>query len=394
MADTHALLAPSKAGRWIPCPGSIEAEAHFPDTTSPEAEEGTAAHELAAQALREGVAAEDYLNAVFRGYTVTAEMAEAVQQYLDYVNALPGEATVVEEWVDLSALLGADQGGTLDYGAVQVIDGWLHVADLKYGKGVQVHAQSNYQGALYAIGLMGAYEFLTDFHGATFHIIQPRLDWIDTHEFSMEELEDIGRRARESANLVYAGNAPRQPGWDICRWCPAQGSCKALADWVQKHTASEFADLDETPPPALVDQDQLTDKELSALLERVPLIRSWCNALEKQAQAKLLEGEDVPGYKLVEGKSTRKWADAEKAQKYLRNKRYKLDDIAPRVFLSPAQAEKLLGKKQFQEKLGGLVEKPRGKPTLAPVSDKRPAISEEELSGFKDLNAGSNEDTE
>lgn len=384
----HAEFAPSAASRWMVCPGSVKMEQFYEKRSSPEAEEGTAAHELGAACLVEGVNPEEYKGAIFNGFEATGEMVDAVQQYLDYVRGLPGEIANVEQWVNLAHVLGKEeQGGTLDFSTVMLDDGWLHVVDLKYGKGVQVFAQENKQLGLYALGQMGEFNHLTEFRGATLHIVQPRLDHIDTWEAHNDWLSQLMGEAQEAVASAESESPRFQPSEAACQWCPAKADCRYLAEFTSRVMQTEFSDLTDrtVEDPERLDPGQLTAEELAGAMSHVKLIRQWVDAVEKRSLELLKAGQEVPGYKLVGGRNKRTWKDEEAAQKALKNKRYRVDEIAPRVLLSPAQAEKLMGKKNFQEKMGEHVEVTPGPPTLAPVDDNRPALDPADLQGFSDI---------
>jgi hypothetical protein len=355
----HALLGASNAHRWLACPGSVEAERDIPNTTSRFAAEGTEAHELAEMALRTNSAALDaYAN---------VEMADFVRVYVEYVNQSAIGADIFEIEQRVSYADWVDGGfGTAD--AVIVKDGVIHVCDLKYGMGVRVDAENNPQGMLYALGAYAANSYLGDIHTAKISIIQPRLDHISEWEISIDALLRWAEWAKQQAEATQELDAPRVPGEKQCRFCRAKASCKALQQLTEKAMLAEFDDLDNMPKA-----NTLTDDQMRAALDAKPMIESWLSAVEALVKDRLANGEGFAGYKLVEGRSVRKWVDDAQAEATIVDL---LGDaaFAPKKIVSPAQAEKALGKKRAGE-IADLVTKPTGAPTLAPDSDKRPAIN-------------------
>lgn len=354
----HATLGASNAHRWLECPGSVEAERDIPNATSPFAAEGTEAHELAEIALRTNAAALD-------AYENT-EMADFVRVYVDYVNQAAKDADLFEIEQRVSYADWIEGGfGTAD--AVIVKDGVIHVCDLKYGMGVRVDAENNPQGMLYALGAYAENRWLGDIHTARISIVQPRLDHISEWEISIDALLRWAEWAKQRADETSAPDAPRAPGEKQCRFCRAKASCQALRDMTEAAILSDFDDLDNMPKA-----NTLTDAQMRRALDAKPLIESWLSAIETLVKERLHDGETFDGYKLVEGRSNRKWVAAEGAEETLVAL---LDDaaFAPRKIISPAQAEKALGKKRAGE-IADLIVKPRGAPTLAKVSDPRPAL--------------------
>jgi hypothetical protein len=375
----HALLGASNAHRWLACPGSVEAERDIPNTTSPFAAEGTAAHELAESALRIGVFAPAHVDDCdlalyaniksneFLDFCEDQEMADFVRVYVDYVNQTAIDADIFEIEQRVSYADWVEGGfGTAD--AVIVKDGVIHVCDLKYGMGVRVDAENNPQGMLYALGAYAANSYLGDIHTAKISIIQPRLDHISEWEISIDALLRWAEWAKQQAEATQEPDAPRVPGEKQCRFCRAKASCKALQQLTEKAILSEFDDLDNMPKA-----NTLTDDQMRAALDAKPMIESWLSAVEALVKDRLANGEGFAGYKLVEGRSVRKWVDDAQAEATLVDL---LGDaaFAPKKIVSPAQAEKALGKKRAGE-IADLVTKPSGAPTLAPDSDKRPAIN-------------------
>lgn len=360
----HAKLSASGAHRWINCPGSVKAEDGIKDTTSPHAEEGTAAHELAELVLTNGGSCHDWLDCPLvenNQYTVTQEMADNVQQYVDYVTATPGmqqyELRVsYTDWVP-------EGFGTADAISVDAASKTLYCIDLKYGKGVKVDADNNPQGMLYGLGAFSQVEGIYEVEQVTIAIVQPRLDHISEWTISIDDLLRWGAWVSERAQMALEPNAERVPGETQCRFCKAKATCPALYDYTTRIIASDFDNLDSP--------EHLTDERMAEVMGAKKLITGWLDAVEEHITERLKTGDDFPGYKLVEGRSNRQWADEVEAEIEIRSKLG--EDAYERKLLTPAKAEKALGKTKAKE-IQGLITKPEGKPVLAHESDNRKPI--------------------
>lgn len=375
----HAKLGASNAHRWLNCPGSVSAEDGIPNTSSPFADEGTRAHELAEATLGmahlppDEVEMKDWAKYAhaksneFLDLYEDQEMAEYVRMYVEHVNALAADADAIDIEMRVSYGDWVPGGfGTAD--AIIVKGGTIHICDLKYGMGVRVDAEENPQAMLYALGALSVVEMVFDIERIQIHIIQPRIDNISQWEISVPDLLRWAEWVKQRAEAALEADAPRIPGEKQCRFCRAKASCAALQKMTQDVIMAEFDDLDNAPKA-----NTLTDAQMRRALEAKPLIEGWLGAVEGLVKERLTSGEGFPGYKLVEGKSNRQWADVEAAETVL------IDLIGPeashtRKIISPAQAEKVLGKKRVGE-ISDLIVKPTGAPTLAPESDKRPPIN-------------------
>ena len=291
----HAKLSASGSARWINCPGSVKAEEGFPDSTSIFADEGTMAHELAQLALELGGLAFDWEGLTLpenNATPVTREMCEYVQEYVNYVNILPGEC-FIEQQVDFSPWV-PEGFGTCD--AIVIDDEHLHVIDLKYGKGVPVYAENNTQGILYALGAYNELNQIYGFQKITIHIAQPRLDTATEWTLSIDELMAWGERISQAAQATQDPDAERIPSEKACQWCKAKAVCPALLAKTEAVLMSAFDDLDPVNP------DQLTDEQIVTVLDNKKLIVAWLGAVEDHVTEKLKSGEEFTGYKLVAGR--------------------------------------------------------------------------------------------
>lgn len=380
-AGKHALLSPSSAARWMRCPASVVVTRDMPEDSSPYAIEGTCAHRLAELLLNgaDGFPADEAAKVIAAGVDPDS-LVEPVRVYVDYVRSL-GSEIVTEVSLDISLITKEPEArGTSD--AVVFSEGVLHVCDLKYGKGEPVSADGNPQLAIYAGAALAAFDFLGEIREVCMHIVQPRLNSISVWRVSVDELmaflADVTRAGAQCLRLLDEFPDPDavpaeqfNPGAKACRFCRHRGKCAALAKY-----ALSVAGLD-LPAPLKASLDV---QQLAYILDRIGLIKSWMGEVEAAAHAALMEGREVPGYKLVEGRAgSRKWTDESKAEKLLKAWKVPADFRYVKSLISPTQAEKLLKLKTLTDEqwaeLCGYVSREPGKPTVVPASDKRPAIS-------------------
>lgn len=364
----HAFFSPSGSAKWMRCPGSLNAERGLPNTTSEAAEEGTAAHYMAELCLCNDTHAEVYVgDTAENGVGMSSDMAMYVQQYVDYVRGLPGNL-YVEERVDITRW--ADGAfGTSDAVVLDSENRRCHVADLKFGKGLQVYAESNSQLMMYALGVYEDFGFIHEIDEFVLHVCQPRLDHFDEWTVTTAELLAFGERVRDAAKAALKSDAPRVAGETQCRWCKANKSCRTRAEWVLDAVAdySDDFSLFELKDP------ELSLEEISRLIPRLDGIIRWAKDLKSHATLKAVQGSKVPNYKIVRGRSKRAWSDEAAAGEAFRKvRKLKVSDFTTTKLVTPAQAEKLLGSdhKIMQEH----VIKPDGKPTLVLESDPRPEL--------------------
>lgn len=366
MAKKHALLGASSSARWLVCTPSARLEAMFPDEQSPYAAEGTVAHDLAESILRHKLEGKKAPKLDF-----STEMVEAVNRYVDICEEKVNEArarssdaeVMIEARLDFSRWV-PDGFGTGDM--VIVADGILEVIDLKYGKGVPVSAIENTQMRLYALGAYDVNEFLYDVKSVRMTIVQPRLDSVSTDEMALEELLDWGEEIKPIAQRAWEGIGDCTP-CDYCNFCKARHTCRALADTCLTAFYKDGGKLNQL----------LTDQEVSDILAMKDLITKWIKGVYDFAYEKALSGEKQwPGFKLVEGTSRRTITDPDAAAQTLLDNGYKEKDIfKPRELEGITNLQKVLGKRAVAKYLEAYIDKPEGKPTLVPESDKRPAIN-------------------
>ena len=375
MPDIHARLSASGAKKWINCPGSIQLEENFEDKPSQFAEEGTNAHALGEAKIR--LATKEYNRTKYhnaiRNLEITEDMEDYAESYKNYVierynSALqktPDAILMLEQRLDFSKYV-PDGFGTGD--AVIIAEGKLEIIDLKYGKGVEVSAVDNPQLRLYALGAYEAFDMLYGFDTVEMTIYQPRLDNISSENISVAELLEWGESVKKAAQLANDDSVIECVAGKHCDtgFCKARPVCRAYAEERQKMAVYDFK------PPAM-----LTVAEIADIIEQSASLEKWaklvCDYALEQAYK---HGVEYPGYKVVEGRSNRKYSkpDSEVA-KILTDNGYQENDILVHKLKGLTDIEKLLGKKTFAEVLGSYVVKPPGKPTLVCSEDKRPAIN-------------------
>jgi hypothetical protein len=360
----HAKLSASGSARWLNCPGSVKAEEGFKNTSSSFAQEGTCAHELADICLNSGDSPDKYEGAVIEGVTVDSAMVEHIAGYISYVKSFSGEH-FYESRVDFSPWV-YEGFGTSD--AIVIQKDAVHIIDLKYGQGVSVDAENNSQGMLYALGVYNDYGYLFDeVSEFIIHIYQPRTNNFSEWSISMGDLLKWGEWVKLQADLTLTKDAERIPGDKQCQWCKAKATCPALADFTQKIIMCEFDDLEDLANP-----DKLDKSQLRKALENKKLIVGWLDAVEKHVSGVLFDGGKFDGFKLVQGRASRKWSDEDSAVAAMLTLKEE-KDIYKKSLITAAQAEKLVGKNNYHL-ISDHIVKLEGKPTLALESDKRKSV--------------------
>lgn len=357
----HAKLGASSSDRWLACTAAPTLEEGYTDSGSTFAAEGTLAHELAERTLVSGRNARD-MSGDFK-----LDMCDYVQTYVDYVRGVAGDL-LIEQRLDMTDWV-PEGFGTAD-AIVIGATGSIHVIDLKYGVGVPVSAYDNSQLKLYALGALAAFDTIYDINKVTMVIVQPRLDNISEFEMSASALRTWGDSIRLTAQEAFTGPGVANPG-DHCRWCKARHDCRARAD---QNLAIARDEMGAWCPPA----PTLSSEELAALYPKLDNLVRWANDIQAHCLSLAETGTQLPGLKLVEGRSVRCWADEKKVEDALFKAGFNVDSAYTHKIITITAAEKLLGKKEFSELLGDNIIKPPGKPTLTTEDDKRPAISNHE----------------
>ena len=382
MAGKHALLSPSAAHRWMNCTAAPLLEKDVEDKGSTFAEEGTLAHAYCAKKLKE-----------FLGLSVDEEKAEIAQldeQYhsgemdeytdtyktivLEKFNAARAKTKdaqlLVEVKLDFSHYV-PDAFGTSD--AIIIADGVMEVIDFKYGKGVKVSAAENPQMMIYALGAWDLFNFEYDIRKVRMTIVQPRID--NLSEFELDAADLINWAVDElqpKANEAYAGGKQKPGNW--CQFCKVKANCKALSSMcIEAQQAN--------PDPRKISKEVME----STILPLLSTFKTWLTGVEEYSLEQALSGVQYQGFKIVEGRSIRKITNPTAVMELLGKEGFvKEAYIKPTELRSITDLEKLIGKKRFGAICAEYINKPQGKPTLVPESDKRPAFNQA-ADDFKDI---------
>ncbi len=356
----HALLSASSAHRWLECPPSAVANEVYPDQETSFAHEGTLAHEVAEIMARKGHFVKEYAKE-----GVTLEMIECARGYADYIEEQKksNEAIVLlEQRVDFSPWV-PDGFGTCDCIIIQ--DETLSIIDYKYGQGVPVSAMDNPQMKLYALGAMNDYGIALDVKKVEMHIYQPRLNNISSYVLTVEDLMAWAEKiVKPTAEKAIQGKGKYAPG-EHCRFCQHGGRCRALTK-----LCTEFIDTH----GLRVSLPVLAPHEVADVLRMEPMVTMWLKKVKEQAMTTLMEGGEIPGYKIVAGRGSRSWADDLEVTNILKAAGYTHEDITKTTLLSVAALESAIGKKKVAELVGGQILSNAGSPTIAPITDKRPVF--------------------
>lgn len=392
MPDKHAILSPSAAHRWLHCTPAPRVEAEFPETTSEYAEEGRLAHSVCELAAKKKFTVMNNRTYNSRLKKLKAdpkwddEMLSTAATYVEHLteHAMRFEHApyvALEVQVDITDY-APEAFGTCD--CVMIGGDELIITDYKHGKGVPVSAQDNPQMLLYALGALKLYRPIYGdmIRRVSTYIDQPRLGSYDGASMTVEELLAWGESIKPKAAAAFMGTGEFTPG-EWCRFCRAKAKCRARAN--QNTALEDFKDCiplgRSIPMQAEYDttgfkpSNCLTDEEIGALLVRAEGLVAWYNDLKEYALAACLNGKTIPGWKAVEGRSTRAWTDQDAALEALMAGGVEEAIIYDRVPKTLAQLEKVIGKQRFGKLVGGMITKSPGKPALAAESDKRPAYN-------------------
>lgn len=392
MPDKHAILSPSAAHRWLHCTPAPRVEAEFPETTSEYAEEGRLAHSVCELAAKKKFTVMNNRTYNSRLKKLKAdpkwddEMLSTAATYVEHLteHAMRFEHApyvALEVQVDITDY-APEAFGTCD--CVMIGGDELIITDYKHGKGVPVSAQDNPQMLLYALGALKLYRPIYGdmIRRVSTYIDQPRLGSYDGASMTVEELLAWGESIKPKAAAAFMGTGEFAPG-EWCRFCRAKAKCRARAN--QNTALEDFKDCiplgRSIPMQAEYDatgfkpSNCLTDEEIGTLLVRAEGLVAWYNDLKEYALAACLNGKTIPGWKAVEGRSTRAWTDQDAALEALMAGGVEEAIIYDRVPKTLAQLEKVIGKQRFGELVGSMITKSPGKPALAAESDKRPAYN-------------------
>lgn len=361
----HAVLSASGSHRWLNCTPSARLELEFENTGSEAAREGTAAHALCEHKLKRALhmrsrrPASDY---------DSDEMEECTDAYAEFVmeqyetakQVCDDPVVLIEQRLDFSCYV-PDGFGTGD--CLIISDDRLHIIDFKYGMGVLVEAEDNPQMKLYALGALAVYDALYDIREVSMTIFQPRRENVSTWTIPVEDLKAWAENElKPRAKMAYDGEGEYLPG-EWCTFCRAAVRCRARAEEKLKLAQTEFR-----MPPLL------TDAEIEDILAVLPDLTKWANEITAYAlDTALNHGKEWNGFKVVQGRSVRKYRDEAAVAEAAKEAGYK--DIYRQSLIPLTEMQRLMGKDRFEEILGGLITKAPGRPTLVPKSDRRPAMS-------------------
>ena len=363
----HSLLSASASHRWLNCPPSARLCEEYEDKPSEYAQEGTDCHELCAYKVEKALG--HRVKDPTKNLTYyNSEMEDCAEGYCSFVMEQVAEAkkrcadplVLVEQRLDYSRYVGIE--GSFGIGdCVIVSDGLLHIIDYKHGLGVLVSAEKNSQLSCYALGALDLFDGIYDITEVSLTIYQPRRENVSTYTTSKDELLTWADTVLSpTAKLAYDGKGDFKAG-DHCQFCKAKANCRKRAEYNL-----ELARYDFEMPAAL------EDDEIASILTKVDELVSWASDLKEYALQKALSGTKFTGFKVVEGRSNRKYTDEDAVARTVEAAGF---DPYEKKLLGITAMSQALGKKKFDELLGGLVYKPPGKPALVPESDKRPAMS-------------------
>lgn len=361
----HAVLSASSAKRWINCPPSARLCENYDDKSSDYAAEGTDAHALCEYKLKNALGIEA-IDPTENLTWYNEEMNECTEGYAAYILELVEKAkqtcsdpvVLIEQRVDFSRWV-PEGFGTAD--CIVIADGVMNVVDYKHGKGVEVCAAENPQMMLYALGALEIFDGIYDIDEIYMTIYQPRKSNISVSVIEKDELLEWAQNGLiYRAKLAFEGKGDYHCG-EWCRFCKAKAECRERAAVNLELARYEFQE------PAL-----LNDDEIAEILGRIDELTAWASDIKEYAHKQAINGKEWTGWKLVEGRSNRKYINEKAVAKIVEGAGF---DPYEHKVLGITAMQKMLGKAKFNELLGDFIEKPQGKPTLVPESDKRPAIN-------------------
>ena len=362
MAVKHAVLSASSSERWLNCPPSARLCEAYEDKCSDYAAEGTDAHALCEFRLKQvlGIPADDPIENLS---WYNEEMEDCAAGYAAYVSELLETAkqtcadpvVMIEQRVDFSRWV-KEGFGTAD--CIIIADGVLNICDYKNGQGCLVLAERNPQMMLYALGALEIFDGIYDIDTVRMTIYQPRKSNISVYEMDKADLyEWANSELTQKAQLAYEGQGSFSCG-EWCRFCKAKAECRERAEANLALARYEFQ------TPAL-----LADEEIADILGKVDALTAWASDVKEYALRQAVSGTAFPGWKLVEGRSNRKYTSEAAVAAAVEGAGF---DPYERKVLGVTAMQKMLGKTRFEELLAPYIEKPQGRPTLVRSSDKRP----------------------
>lgn len=361
----HSMLSASSSYRWTKCPPSAKLNAKAEDTGSDFAREGTCAHELCEYKVRK-MLGEDVQNPTENLDFYDSEMEDCANEYANYINECISAAkekcsdpiVLVEQRLDFFTYV---PGGFGTGDCVIVADEVLHIVDFKYGQGVEVSAENNPQMKLYALGALALFDGIYDIENISMTIFQPRLNNISVSEITKAELLDWAENTLKPISELAAKGEGEFKAGEHCRFCKVKATCRKRAEYNLELAQYDFA------VPAT-----LEPTEIAAILTKADELAAWAADVKEYALEQALHGVNFDGFKVVEGRSVRKYKDENAVAETVEKAGF---NPFEKTVLGITAMTKLLGKAKFEELLGGLVVKPKGKPTLVPNTDKRAAIN-------------------
>lgn len=374
----HAFLSPSASHRWLNCPPSAKLCAEVPDASSPYAQQGTDAHSLCAY-LVEKALGRDTRDPTGTLKYYDAEMQECAEGYASFVmeeyerakQTCPDTAVLIEQKVDFSPWV---KGGTGTADCILLADGMAEVIDYKHGLGIMVSAESeefggNPQLMCYCLGVLEMFDGIYNIDTIKMSIYQPRRENVSTYTMSKADLlQWANGTLAPTALLAQEGKGEFQAG-NHCQFCKVKAACRKRAEYNLELARYDF----EIPAT-------LEEHEIDAILLKADQLISWASDVKEYALNQALQGTDYSHFKVVEGRSNRKYTDEDDVAKTVMAAGY---DPYEKSILGITAMSKLLGKKKFNELLGSLICKPQGKPTLVSRSDKRPTMKNTAQDDFK-----------
>lgn len=376
--STHAFLSPSASHRWLMCPPSAKLNAALPDQSSPYAKQGTDAHELCAY-LVEKALGRDVKNPTENLDYYDEEMQMCAEGYAEFVmqelelarQTCPDTEVLIEQKVDFSKWV---EGGKGTADCILLSDGTAEIIDYKNGLGVMVSSESeefggNPQLMCYSLGVIDMFDGIYNIDTIRMAIYQPRRDNLSVYEMSKADLLKWADEVlAPTAALAMKGEGEFKAG-SHCQFCKCKATCRKRAEFNL-----EIAQYDFAMP------DTLEDHEVEAILMKVDQLTSWADDVKEYALNQALQGKEYENFKVVEGRSVRKYTDEDAVAFAVKDAGF---DPFEKKLLGITAMTSLLGKKKFEDLLGGMIMKPPGKPTLVPKSDKRPALKNTAQEDFK-----------